>query len=265
MGSPVTGPNFTAVLPETLVMGYQHPAWGFVFIAPEALSATPQAQALHAQGSNPFVAWTRVSPATILVQSVDPVSAKKLMKNLKRLHRPWTQILQSQSLGIAIYEIHPARAIPFQTSTCTLREADGLVAGIGPPVRVTAMLLQGATGTVKIVSSLNLYRWTEFAQYCIQFAASVNLSGLQLAPYVPPVQTVIDRANTQQLELRVAGRDGLQQPVSSFPTSFNGNIIVNIGTYIHKDESIRAEGIVGTGITFGNHSTSTVSTEARTI
>jgi hypothetical protein len=222
------GPTFSVPLPD-----------GFF-----ATQIDPGSFAILPPGSTPPPA----TPAIVVLESVPPMFVLPLRQGLYSMDNPMAAMMQGMSMGIySMHALGPARQIPFAGSVADIREMEGVSVTSGQPLRLVMMLLQGARGALKVVMSINLYRWQEFFAECIEFAGSINVSG-QFEPLPPPVNYQLDNTR-QQVSVQVAGHT-----FNTMPMVVQGNVVFNI-----NDQSITTGDISGNeGLALGAQSNASV-------
>ncbi len=218
------GPTFSVALPNGF-FGAQTSPGAFVILPPG--STAPPA-----------------SPAAVILESVPPMYVFALQQGLYAMDNPMAAMMEGMSMGIGYVQVlGPARQIPFAGGVADIREVEGVSMTSGQPLRLVMMILQGATGALKVFMAINLYRWQEFFARCIEFAGSINLTG-QAAPLPPPVRYELDNTR-QQVAVQVSG-----QSFNTMPMYVQGNLVVNI-----RDQSITTGDISGNeGLALGAQS-----------
>ena len=235
MNNPVlTGPGYSVLLPDNFNVLNGDPYSGTYWLLPP--------------GSNVIDI-----PAIVQIRPVHPIELPPLLQNLYQLDNPYVFMINAPNLGLAnVTAMQPVRQLQLGEGAAHIREFDAITIR-GFPVRVMVLIIQGAIGAVEVIITVNLYRWVEFIESCLEFVGGINLSGK--TPSTSLVQAVIDKKHKEQVEYHLINPDRTTTPFTSLPTTVGNTIIVNI------DNSIKAGNISGTGVVVGNHSIANVKSD----
>lgn len=229
----LTGPGYTLALPPGFTVAQSMPPLGVYRVLPP--------------GSTVFDVQAQVQ-----IRAVQPFELPTLLQNVYSFENP--MVMQSNAAGLGIANVtgmQPARQEQFPQGTGHIREFEGWTIW-GFPVRVMEVVIAGPQAAVELLMMMNLFRWTEFATPCLSLIAQLTIVGS--APPQGVVQAVVDEQREDQVELRMVVAGGNDVPLTALPTSFQGNVIVNIGTVIKTGD------INGTGIAIGSHTVAKVET-----
>ena len=233
----LAGPGYTLALPPGFTVVESMPPLGVYRVLPP--------------GSTPFD-----REAQVQIRAVQPFELQTLLQNVYAFENPWVAQSNAQGLGIVnITGMLPVRQEQFPQGKGHIREFEGITM-MGFPVRVMEVVIEGPQAAVEMLVMMNLYRWLEFAGPCLSLIAQLTLAG-SAAPQAQ-VQAVIDEQRDDQVELQMVVEGGKTVPLTALPTSYGGNVIVNIGTVIKTGD------INGTGIAIGSHTVAKVETQGGT-
>jgi hypothetical protein len=230
----LTGPGYSALMPDGFTMLNGDPYSGTYWLLP------PGSQAVG-------------TPALVQIRPVHPFEVQMLLQNLYQFDNPIVAMMNAANMGlVGVTAVQPVRQLKLAQGTAHSREFDATTA-FGFPARVLVVVIEGAMGTVEVVTMVNLYRWTEFIGPCLEFIGAINLSGGMPSP--SPVRAVIDKRNTDHVEYHLVNPDHTTAPVTALPTTVGQTIVVNV------DNSIKVGNISGIGVVVGNHSISNVNSK----
>jgi len=233
----LAGPGYTLALPPGFTVVESMPPLGVYRLLPP--------------GSTPFD-----REAQVQIRAVQPFELGPLLQNIYAFENP--MIMQSNAAGLGIMSVtgmQPVRQELFPQGKGHIREFEGITM-MGFPVRVMEIVIEGGQAAVELLIMMNLYRWMEFAAPCLSLISQLTLAGS--APPQGEVQALVDEQRNDQVELQMVVEGGKPVPLTALPTSYQGNVIVNIGTVIKTGD------INGTGIAIGSHTVSKVETTGGT-
>ncbi|HEV3278742.1 MAG TPA: hypothetical protein VG860_18130 [Terriglobia bacterium] len=232
----LSGPGYSVQLPPGFTVMNGVPAMGAYWLLPPN-SIGPQ------------------FPAIVQIRSVPPYEIQMLVQNLYSMENPWVAQRNAANLGLSsVTQVYPTRPIQMPQGVAHTREFDAFTI-FGIPVRVMAVVLQGAQAAVEVIVMMNLYRWVEFARPSFELVGNIWLQG---SP--PPnlqLQAVVDPNRTDQVQYQFLKLDQTAIPFSSLPTQVGAQII------IQHAEIIQAGNINGTGIVLGSRNITTATSEVK--
>jgi hypothetical protein len=228
----IAGPGYSVQVPPGFTFAGGMPALGVYRLMPPGVS--------------PFDV-----EALLQIRSVEAFDLQPLLQHLYTLDNPIVAQTSAANLGLCqVLGVLPVRQVAMPQGQTSIREFDAMNP-LGLPLRVMVLVMVGPQSAVEVVVMMNLYRWMEFVGPCLAFVGQINLQGMP--PQQPAhLQAVVDQNQKDQIEYQLVSPDHAPIPLTAFPTSVAGTVI------IHVDTLIQTGNINGTGIAVGPHSTATV-------